>query len=312
MTNWEPVYLKTHRQGELQKKAAAADEILHQCTLCPHRCLVNRHQGELGVCRTGDQPVVSSYSPHFGEEDPLVGTRGSGTIFFTHCNLFCIFCQNWEISHGGEGEEITTKDLAAIMVYLQKRGCHNINFVTPSHQVAQILAALPLAIEWGLSVPLVYNTGGYDAVETLKLLDGVIDIYMPDFKFWDPQVAAQLSQAPDYPEVARQALKEMHRQVGDLVLDEAGLARRGLLVRHLVLPDGLAGTKEVMQFLAQEISPNTYVNVMGQYRPCGRAHEFPSLNRFPSMLELEEAKRLARQAGLTRLDRREKLFRWLV
>ncbi len=312
MVAWEPAYLKTHRQGRLRAKVAAADEMLNQCTLCPHRCLVNRHQGELGLCRTGDQPVVSSYSPHFGEEDPLVGTKGSGTIFFTHCNLFCIFCQNWEISHDGAGEEITARDLAAIMVYLQKKGCHNINFVTPSHQVAQILAALPLAIEWGLSVPLVYNTGGYDAVETLELLDGVIDIYMPDFKFWDPAVAAQFTQAPDYPEVARRALKEMHRQVGDLVLDEAGVARRGLLVRHLVLPDGLAGTKEVMAFLAHEISPHTYVNVMGQYRPCGRAHEYPSLNRFPSMLELEEAQNLARQAGLTRLDRREKLFRWLV
>jgi putative pyruvate formate lyase activating enzyme len=273
--------------------------------------MVDRHHGERGLCRTGDQPVVASYGPHFGEEDPLVGSRGSGTIFFTHCNLYCIFCQNYEISHGGEGEEISIPDLAAMMILLQKKGCHNINFVTPSHQVYQILEALPPAIEAGLNVPLVYNTGGYDAVETLKLLDGVIDIYMPDFKFWDPAVAAELCQGADYPEVARQAFKEMHRQVGDLVLDENGVARRGLLVRHLVLPDGLAGTREVMEFLAREISPNTYVNVMGQYRPCGRASEHASLRKFLTGLEHVEAQRLAQEAGLTRLDRREKLFRWL-
>jgi len=308
---WEPVYLETHRQGLLQKKIDAASDILNQCTLCPHRCLVDRHHGELGICRTGDKPVVSSYGPHFGEEDPLVGRHGSGTIFFTHCNLFCIFCQNWDISHGGEGEEITTQDLAAIMIFLQKKGCHNINFVTPSHQVAQILEALPLAIEAGLNVPLVYNTGGYDAVETLELLDGVVDIYMPDFKFWDPEVAGRLSSAQDYPERAREAFKEMHRQVGDLVMDDNGVALRGLLVRHLVLPDNLAGTKEVMEFLAHELSPNTYVNVMAQYRPCGRAFEHPPMDRFPSQPELAEAERAARQAGLTRLDRREKLFRWL-
>ena len=308
---WEPVYLETHRQGLLRQKAEAASDILNQCNLCPHNCLVDRHHGELGVCRTGDKPVVSSYGPHFGEEDPLVGRNGSGTIFFTHCNLFCIFCQNWDISHGGEGEEISARDLAAIMIHLQQRGCHNINFVTPSHQVAQILEALPIAIEAGLNVPLVYNTGGYDAVDTLKLLDGVVDIYMPDFKFWDPEVAERLCTAKDYPERAREAFKEMHRQVGDLVVDEQGVAQRGLLVRHLVLPDNLAGTKEVMKFLAEELSPHTYVNVMAQYRPCGRAYEQPPLDRFPSREELVEAQEAARQAGLTRLDRREKLFRGL-
>ncbi len=311
MPTWEPVYLETHRRGLLKRKIAAAYDILNQCTLCPHRCLVDRHHGEVGLCRTGDKPVVSSYGPHFGEEDPLVGRHGSGTIFFTHCNLYCIFCQNYEISHGGEGEEITFEQLANIMLYLQKKGCHNINFVTPSHQVYQILEALALAIEGGLNVPLVYNTGGYDAVETLKILDGVIDIYMPDFKFWDPAVAKQLCTAEDYPERVREALKEMHRQVGDLVIDEEGIARRGLLVRHLVLPDNLAGTRECMEFLAKELSPNTYVNVMGQYRPCGRAWEHPSLRRHPNMLELAEAEKAARAAGLTRLDRRERLFRWL-
>jgi putative pyruvate formate lyase activating enzyme len=311
MTDWEPAYLETHRRGLLQQKIEAAREILSQCTLCPHRCLVDRHHGERGLCRTGDRPVVASYGPHFGEEDPLVGRRGSGTIFFTHCNLFCVFCQNWEISHGGEGEEISAADLAAIMVFLQQQGCHNINFVTPSHQVPQILEALPAAIDRGLRVPLVYNTGGYDAVDTLRLLDGVIDIYMPDFKFWDPKVAERLCAAADYPERAREALKEMHRQVGDLVMDDTGVARRGLLVRHLVLPGELAGTREVMKFLAEEISPHTYVNVMAQYRPCGRAREFPPLDRFPSQTELAQALDDARKAGLTRLDRRERLFRWL-
>jgi putative pyruvate formate lyase activating enzyme len=308
---WEPVYLKTHRLGLLTAKIAAAYDILSQCNLCPRNCLVDRHHGERGVCRTGDQPVVSSYSPHFGEEDPLVGQHGSGTIFLTHCNLYCIFCQNYEISHGGEGEEVSIPDLAAMMLLLQKRGCHNINFVTPSHQVYQILAALPQAIEGGLHVPLVYNTGGYDAVETLRLLDGVVDIYMPDLKFWDSQIAKDLCQAEDYPEIARQALKEMHRQVGDLAMDEAGVAQRGLLVRHLVLPDGLAGTREIMKFLAREVSPDTYVNVMGQYRPCGRASEHPALRKFLTGPEHEQAQQMAREAGLTRLDQREKLFRWL-
>jgi putative pyruvate formate lyase activating enzyme len=311
METWEPVYLETHRRGLLQARIAAAAEILSQCTLCPRNCLVDRHHRELGVCRTGDRPVVSSYAPHFGEEDPLVGSHGSGTIFFTHCNLYCLFCQNYEISHGGEGEEISVADLAVMMLILQKRGCHNINFVTPSHQVYQILAALPAAIEGGLNVPLVYNSGGYDALETLRLLDGVVDIYMPDFKFWDPRVAKDLCQVEDYPAVARQAVREMYRQVGDLAEDEQGLARRGLLVRHLVLPDRLAGTREIMKFLAREISPRTYVNVMGQYRPCGRAREHPSLGKFLTGPEHEEAQRWAREAGLTRLDQREKLFRWL-
>jgi putative pyruvate formate lyase activating enzyme len=198
-----------------------------------------------------------------------------------------------------------------MMLNLQQRGCHNINFVTPSHQVYQILAALPAAIAGGLNVPLVYNTGGYDALETLRLLDGVMDIYMPDFKFWDPQVAMDLCQAEDYPEIARQAVREMHRQVGDLAVDEQGVARRGLLVRHLVLPDDLSGTRGVMEFLAREISAQTYVNVMGQYRPCGRAAEHPSLRNFLTALEHEQAQQTAREAGLTRLDRREKLFRWL-
>jgi putative pyruvate formate lyase activating enzyme len=311
MTSFEPVYIKAHRGGLLQQKISAAYEVMLSCEICPHLCRVDRRHGELGLCRTGDQPVVSSFGPHFGEENPLVGRHGSGTIFFGHCNLFCIFCQNWEISHGGEGETIAVADLAEIMLRLQAQGCHNINFVTPSHQVPMLLAALPHAIAGGLRLPLVYNTGGYDSLATLRLLDGIIDIYMPDFKFWDEGLASSLCNAPDYPEVARQALQEMHRQVGDLVLDEHGVAYRGLLVRHLVLPDDLAGTREIMQFLAQEISPHTYVNVMGQYRPCGRAYEHPSLGRFLSPEEHRAAQQVAREAGLTRLDQRDQLFRWL-
>lgn len=308
---FEPVYLETYRQGRFPEKIARAYEILSACELCPHCCRVDRHHGERGFCRTGDRPMVSSYGPHWGEEDPLVGTRGSGAIFFTNCNLGCIFCQTWEISHEGEGEEITFADLAAIMLYLQEQGCHNVNLITPSHQVYQILEALSLAIAQGLHIPLVYNTGGYDGLEALRLLDGVVDIYLPDFKFWDPRIAQELAGARDYPEVARRAIKEMHRQVGDMVIDENGLARRGLLVRHLVLPDGLAGTREIMTFLAQEISRDTYVNVMGHYHPYGRAAEHPSLRRFIEDREYREAQSLAREAGLWRLDRREKLFRWV-
>jgi putative pyruvate formate lyase activating enzyme len=309
MVSFEPAYLRTDRAGLLQAKIEAAFDVMNSCEICPHQCRVDRRHGELGLCRTGDQPVVASFGPHFGEEDPLVGEHGSGTIFFSHCNLFCSFCQNWEISHGGEGEEITLQDLAVIMLRLQAQGCHNINFVTPSHQVPMILAALPHAIAGGLRIPLVYNTGGYDSVATLRLLDGIIDIYMPDFKFWDAKVAAALCNAPNYPEVARQAFKEMHRQVGDLVLDEHGVAQRGLLVRHLVLPDGLAGTREIMQFLNREISPLTYVNVMGQYRPCGQANQHPSLAKFLTGQEHREAQQVARDAGLTRLDHRDQLFR---
>jgi len=311
MVSFEPAYLKTQRAGLLQSKIDAAYDTMLSCEICPHQCRVDRCHGELGLCHTGDKPVVASFGPHFGEEDPLVGAHGSGTIFFSHCNLFCSFCQNWEISHGGEGEEIDVEDLAAMMLRLQAQGCHNINFVTPSHQVPMLLAALPYAIAGGLRLPLVYNTGGYDSLATLRLLDGIIDIYMPDFKFWDEQVASVLCNASNYPEVARQAYKEMHHQVGDLVLNEPGVAYRGLLVRHLVLPDGLAGTKEIMQFLAQEISPRTYVNVMGQYRPCGRATQHPSLAKFLSGQEHRQAQQMARDAGLTRLDQRDKLCRWL-
>ena len=248
--------------------------------------------------------MVSSYSPHFGEEDPLVGTGGSGTIFFTHCNLHCLFCQNFEISHLGEGEEISSDRLAEMMLSLQERGCHNINFVSPSHVVAQILAALPKAVEGGLRVPLVYNTGGYDALETLRLLEGVFDIYMPDLKFMDGEVSQRTCRAPDYPEKVQAAIKEMYRQTGDLVLGLRSIAERGLLVRHLVLPGGLAGTRAATRFLAREVSRDTYVNVMSQYRPCGEAMAHPPLNRRITGEEYEEALAMAREEGIHRLDQR--------
>lgn len=312
MRSFTPGYIETHNQGLLKEKIKQAFEIIKTCTLCPRGCGVDRSAGEKGICQTGERAIVSSYSPHFGEESPLVGKNGSGTIFFARCNLLCVFCQNYDISHEGEGVEFSSEDLAKAMLFLQERGCHNINFVTPSHVVPQILAAVDKAVEAGLRIPLVYNSGGYDRVDTLSLLEGVFDIYMPDFKFWDPKVADELCDAPDYPEVARHALREMHRQVGDLVLDGHGIAQCGLLIRHLVLPDGLAGTRDVMRFLAREISSNSYVNVMGQYRPCGRASEVPALRRAVSDEEWQEAIAMAQQEGITRLDERKRTFvvRW--
>jgi putative pyruvate formate lyase activating enzyme len=303
MSSHDPAYVETFRRGLLRPRIDQAAAVSESCELCPRRCRVDRRSGEKGVCRTGKDAIVSSVNPHFGEESPLVGRHGSGTIFFTHCNLLCRFCQNYEISHQGAGRAVTDEGLAAMMLALQAEGCHNINFVTPTHVVPQILAALEIAAGEGLRLPLVYNTGGYDRPETLRLLDGVVDLYMPDFKFWDAAVAEQACGVPDYPERARQALAEMHRQVGDLVIDADGIARRGLLVRHLVLPGGLAGTGAVMGFIAETLSPRTYVNVMSQYRPCGRAHEVPGLDRPLSPGEYRTALAEATAAGITRLDR---------
>jgi putative pyruvate formate lyase activating enzyme len=246
--------------------------------------------------------IVSSYGPHFGEESPLVGTGGSGTIFFAHCNLHCVFCQNYPISQLGEGSEVSDRELAYVMLSLQQRGCHNINMVTPTHVVPQILEALELAITGGLHVPLVYNCGGYESVDTLKLLDGIVDVYMPDMKYADSLIAQKYSGISDYAEINRAAVKEMHRQVGDLEINDQGVAIRGLLVRHLVLPDGLGGTDEIAEYLAKEVSLNTYVNIMAQYHPCHRAHEFPPLRRSITREEYLEAVTLALQHGLTRLD----------
>lgn len=304
--NHEAAYLRAHRAGVLAERIERAWKVLESCTICPRQCLVNRLKGERGVCRAGYYPEVSSFSPHFGEERPLVGVGGSGTIFLTHCNLRCRFCQNYSISHLGDGRKVSFERLGRMMVELQRIGCHNINFVTPTHYVPQILKALPTAIEAGLKVPLVYNTSGYDAVETLELLDGIIDIYMPDFKFAQPGPAQEYCAAADYPEVARRAIKEMHRQVGDLVIDEQGIARRGLLVRHLVLPEDLAGTREVMRFLASEISPNTYVNIMDQYYPSGEISSHSLLGRRITIEEYEAALSAAREEGINRLDRRQR------
>jgi putative pyruvate formate lyase activating enzyme len=308
MATASPLYIEALKQSVLRAKAAQATAALACCTLCPRRCRVNRSAGETGYCRTGARAKVASYSPHFGEEAPLVGRHGSGTIFFTYCNLLCTFCQNFEISQGGEGWEVSERQLADIMLALQSAGCHNINLVTPSHVIPQILGALVLAAEEGLNIPLVYNSSGYDRVAALRLLEGIVDIYMPDFKFWDSPIATPTCDAPDYPEVARQALLEMHRQVGDLVLDPNELATRGLLVRHLVLPQSLAGTRMVMRFIATQISKNTYVNVMSQYRPCGRARELPALSRPTTDKEFAQALREAEEEGITRLDQRRRVF----
>jgi putative pyruvate formate lyase activating enzyme len=308
MPTFIPAYIETFKKGLLAEKIETAYKILKSCTLCPRKCKVDRLAGETGVCKTGKKAYVSSFNAHFGEEGPLVGTHGSGTIFFTHCNLLCIFCQNYDISHLGHGEEISNEQLAGMMLHLQNKGCHNINFVTPSHVVPQILSAVENAISEGLSVPLVYNTGGYDSVQTLKLLEGVFDIYMPDFKFWDPEIAKTTCNAKDYPEITQKALIEMHRQVGDLLIDDRGIAKRGILLRHLVLPSGLSGTREIMRFIARKISLNTYVNIMPQYRPCGRADEVRELSVYLSQKDYETALQMAKEEGIERLDSRRRRF----
>jgi putative pyruvate formate lyase activating enzyme len=301
---FEPAYVSALKEGRLQERIDQAKGRLRECTLCPRNCKVNRLEGEIGFCKVGARAIISSANPHFGEEAPLVGSGGSGTIFMTSCNLKCVFCQNYEISHLMEGQEVDTDAFGGLMIGLQRLGCHNINFVTPSHVVPQILEAVKWAAEDGLRVPLVYNSGGYDSVETLRLLDGVIDIYMPDLKFMDSRISKELMNAPDYPEVARAAIVEMHRQVGDLQINENGIATRGLLVRHLVMPDDLTETRKAMRFLATEVSTNTYVNIMNQYRPCGRAHEHPKLDRSVTRAEYLDAVNSAREEGIERLDDR--------
>jgi putative pyruvate formate lyase activating enzyme len=284
----------------LRDRAQVAISMLEACQICPRRCRVNRLEDERGFCRIGRLAKIYSYSPHFGEEPPLVGRGGSGTVFFSGCNLACVFCQNYDISQNDIGKEANSEDLAQMMLRLQDQGCHNINFVTPTHVVPQILEALVSAREGGLAVPLVYNSGGYDSVETLQLLDGIFDIYMPDAKYGSDEQARKYSGAAEYTRYMKAALKEMHRQVGDLILDDEGIAVRGLLVRHLVLPHDLAGTAEVVRFLSEEISCNTYVNVMAQYRPEYNACCFPELDRRVSLSEYREAVRLAAEVGLVR------------
>jgi putative pyruvate formate lyase activating enzyme len=298
-----PAYRRSLEEGRLAAALRAAHGRLADCDLCPRGCRVDRLRGERGFCRTGARAKVASAGPHFGEEASLVGSGGSGTVFFAECNLRCLFCQNWEISWEGGGEPTGPAALADLMLALQRRGCHNVNLVTPSHVVPQILGGVLLAAQRGLSAPIVYNTSGYDALSTLRLLDGVVDIYMPDLKWVTREQGQRLAAAPDYWEVARAAVKEMHRQVGDLEVDEHGVARRGLLVRHLVMPEGLAGTGHVMRFLTEEVSPRTYVNVMDQYRPEGLAAGTPPLDRRVTRAEYSQAVEEALRAGITRLDR---------
>jgi putative pyruvate formate lyase activating enzyme len=299
----QPAYLALLEAGELERRAQAARLHLANCDLCARYCRADRRTGVRGaVCRTGGLAIVSGYGPHHGEERPLSGRAGSGTIFFSWCNLRCVYCQNWETSWRGTGYEVDAGGLAVMMLDLQARGCHNINLVSPSHVVAQILEAVCIAARRGLRLPLVYNTGGYDSSEALALLDGVVDVYMPDMKYSDPAAARRFSSVRDYWDVSRAAVLEMHRQVGDLVLDGHERARRGLLVRHLVLPGGIAGTEAVLGFLASEISQETYLNLMDQYRPCYRAAEFPPLDRPLTRREFLDAVAVAHRKGLHRLD----------
>lgn len=307
MNDYVPEYVNLHRRGELRKRALSAREHLKACDLCARYCGVNRSE-QIGGCKTGLNARVASYGPHLGEEDPLRGWRGSGTIFFAWCNLRCVYCQNYDISQRNCGYEVDAAELASIMLSLQAGGCHNINFVSPSHVVSQILEALVIATDAGLQVPLVYNTGGFDSPEALELLEGVIDIYMPDMKYSDASTARWFSKVGNYPERNQEAVREMHRQVGDLQLDENGLAYRGLLIRHLILPEGLSGTEEVLQFLANEISPRTYLNLMDQYRPTFKAHHFAPLSRSITRREYADAIRMAEEVGLRRLDRRRLLL----
>ena len=305
--DFEPAYMKLFHSGELYRRSRQALRSLANCKVCPRDCEVNRLNNEHSVCKTGRKARVGSYAPHYGEEDCLRGTNGSGTIFFSLCNLKCVFCQNYDISQDGEGIEVSPEDLAAMMLDLQNRGCHNINFVTPEHVVPQILEALPLAVQMGLRLPLVYNTGAYDSMESMRMMEGIVDIYMPDFKYWSNERSQKYLKAKDYPETARTVIKEMHRQVGDLVLDENGLAKRGVLLRHLVMPDGLEDAENIMGYLSKEISADTYLNIMSQYFPAGKVSEikYQEINRRPYSQELATVEKIARQCGLHRFDQRE-------
>jgi putative pyruvate formate lyase activating enzyme len=297
-------YLQAKASGRLAEARAAATAILSNCTLCPRYCRVDRLAGERGFCGGGRFAEVAGYGPHYGEESVLVGCYGSGTIFFCGCNLRCVFCQNYAISHCTDEDcrQVEATELATVMLELQRCGCHNINFVTPTHFVPQLLDALDIASDGGLTVPLVYNCGGYESLETLQLLDGIIDVYMPDLKFSHSSTSTAYLQAPDYPQVAQQALREMQRQVGDLQLDEAGLAVQGILVRHLLMPGGIEEAKTILRFLAIDISRDCYVNIMAQYHPCGDAQTIAELNRTIAPEVYDEAIQYARSLGLYRLD----------
>ena len=300
-----PAYIKTWEEGKFDEKIEKALKLLEKpCGVCPRGCKVSRKDDEFGVCMIGRYAVVSSAFPHFGEEDCLRGWAGSGTIFFSGCNLKCVFCQNWDISQVVRGKKVTPEELADIMLWLQDQGCHNINFVTPEHVVPQIVEALPIAIRKGLRLPIVYNTSAYDSPKSLEIMDGIVDIYMPDFKFWERESARRYLKAPDYPDVAKHSIKQMHKQVGDLIFDENGLALRGVLLRHLVMPGHVEESKKILEWIARELSPNTYINIMAQYRPEHKAHKYPEIARKPYFEEYMEVVRYAIQIGLRRIDRR--------
>ncbi len=295
-----PLYLEKLTLPELHKKAHALHQLLVECRLCPNECMAKRTKGETGDCHSTDEVIISSVGSHFGEEPPLVGTNGSGTIFFTNCNLDCRFCQNYDISHLGMGDKVSITDLESAMLQLQRRGCHNINLVTPTHFTAQIVDALILAIEKGLEIPIVYNCGGYESVETIKLLENIVDIYMPDIKYSINENALKFSGVQNYWQTIKPAIEEMHRQVGDLKISKRGIAQRGLLVRHLVLPNDVAGSKAVIDFVADEISTETYLNIMDQYRPAYNAHKYEKLNRRITPSEYDEVVDYAFSKGLRR------------
>lgn len=295
-----PSYISVHQKGELQRRVRLLMESLKECRLCPRECGVNRLNGEMGYCRAGSGLMISSAFPHFGEESPLVGNHGSGTVFLTHCNLRCVFCQNDDISHQGKGESVTLSEMAKAMVRLQEIGCHNINLVTPTHYAAQIVASLPEAIELGLRVPIVYNCSGYESIEVVKLLEGIVDIYMPDAKLMDEHYAKRFFNAPDYPEVLKKVLREMFRQVGDLDIDPTGIARRGLLIRHLVMPGNVATSEAILKFIAEDLSVHSYVNIMAQYRPEFGAQEYPEISRRITPKEYTEAIQIAKRYRLYR------------
>jgi putative pyruvate formate lyase activating enzyme len=295
-----PSYITLFEKGELEQRIRLLKEFLQECHLCPRQCRVNRLNGEVGYCGAGLGLRVSSAFPHFGEERPLVGYHGSGTIFLTHCNLRCVFCQNYDISHLGRGDPITPSEMAQAMLRLQEMGCHNINFVTPTHYAPQIVESLLEAIRMGLQLPIVYNCSGYESIEVIQLLEGVIDIYMPDAKYMEEEYSKRFSNAPDYPDVLRKVLKEMHRQVGDLTINSIGIAERGLLIRHLVMPQGVASSEAILKFIAEEISVHSYVNIMDQYRPEYRSHDYQEISRRITHKEYMEAIQLAKRLHLYR------------
>lgn len=296
-----PSYIEKLTIKDLRERAVALHQLLTECRICPNECNVNRAEGEEGIyCHSTDEIKISSYAPHFGEEPPLVGFNGSGTIFFTNCNLSCVFCQNYDISQLGKGTVGSTSDLAAIMISLQERGCHNINLVSPTHFVPQIVSSLVIAIEKGLDIPIVYNSGGYESVETLKLLEDIVDIYMPDIKYSNNDTALRLSGIKNYWEIVQSAVKEMHRQVGDLHINRRGIAKRGLLIRHLVLPNEIAGSEKVIDFIADEISKETYINIMDQYYPAYKANQYNELNRRITNNEFDSVIQYAGKKGLVR------------